>query len=64
LDDFFKRFLGDDLARGDQAMDVEMGRLGLQLFTAKGLLEAWGGRLRIAGGLSQNTVFRLSLPRA
>jgi len=55
--DFFASFYASGWAK-----DVD--RLGLQLFTVKALVEACGGRLQVAGGLTESTVFRLTLPKA
>ncbi len=57
LDDFFAHFY-------DSSKALDMERLGLNLFTAKGLVEACGGRLQVSGGLGEDSVFRFSLPKA
>lgn len=57
LDDFFARFYA-----GDHTIDAD--RLGLQLFTAKALVEACGGKLHIFGGLTEGATFQLTLLKA
>lgn len=46
----------------DSGRALELERVGLNIFIARGLVEACGGRLGVCGGLGANTAFRFSLP--
>jgi K+-sensing histidine kinase KdpD len=48
----------------DSGKALSMERVGLNLFMAKGLVEASGGRLEVSGGLGPGSAYRVILPVA